>query len=196
MMRRILSIIVIALLALAGPALALELVNESFESDFPPDGWTTLTSGQGPQWNRTDVQAHTGNWSAVMFYGGASQFQDEWLVTPALDTRGLAELKLEWWEEALYWHPLYADYHEVLYSTTVPDDPAAFTALLHMTPQTHTIGGMDGDPVVLDLADLIGHETLYLAARHEVAWYGGRGESHWTGSRGETTLWGSFSGSC
>jgi hypothetical protein len=158
--------LLVALSVLAGPAAALELVNESFEEPFPPDGWTVLSSGQGPQWNRTDAQAHSGAWSAVVFYGGASQNQDEWLVTPPLDTRGLSELRLEWWEAALYWHPLYADYHEILYSITVPDDPAAFTPLLHMTPQDHVIGGMDGAPVVLDLADLIGQETLYLALRY------------------------------
>jgi len=159
-------IVLVAMLLAAGPILALELVNESFEVEVPPAGWTTMTSGQGPEWNRTDAQSHTGNWSAVMFYGGAGQAQDEWLITPALDTRGLTELKLEWWEAVLYWHPLYADYHEVLYSTTVPDDPAAYTVLLHMTPQTHTINGMDGDPVVLDLDELIGHETVYLALRY------------------------------
>jgi len=150
----------------AGTSLALELVNESFEVGMPPAGWTTLTSGQGPQWSRTEAVAHTGAYSAVVFYGGPSQLQDEWLITPALDTRGLGELMLEWWEEARYWHPLYADYHEVLYSTTVPDDPAAYTVLLHMTPADHPIAGMGGDPVVLDLTDLIGQEHLYLALRY------------------------------
>lgn len=166
MNQRTVLILLTILVLLTSPVSAIELVNESFESNFPPPNWQVMTSGQGPQWNKTDARAHTGSWSAVVFYGNLSQEQDEWLVTPALDTRGLNELQLEFWEDAIYWHPLYSEYHEVLYSTTVADDPAAFSILLHMTPGDHPIDGMDGDPVVLDLTELIGHETLYLALRY------------------------------
>ena len=80
----------------AGTSLALELVNESFEVGMPPAGWTTLTSGQGPQWSRTEAVAHTGAYSAAVFYGGPRHHQHERLFPPLLATPGLVQLMPAW----------------------------------------------------------------------------------------------------
>ena len=52
-------------------------------------------------------------------------------------------------------------------STTVPDDPAAFTAAQVFTPANHTIEDDAWQLVYVDLNAYIGYETVYVALRYE-----------------------------
>ncbi len=147
----------------------LNYISESFEDGVPPAGWTVMTSGASTTWEQTNAAANSGAFSAAVFYGDQGAFQDEWLVTPALDVSGAGGLWLEFFEQETYW----ADYglrHTILVSYTVPNDPAAFTPLITWTPSNHTIPAAFGDPVLLDLSSEAGQSTLYLAFRYEGDW--------------------------
>ncbi len=146
------------------PADRLDLVSESFEGPFLPPGWTIMTTGLASTWEQTSGQSHSGANSAAVFYGPIGAMQDEWLITPALNTMGLGALFLEWYEYEAYW----ADWglvHYIMVSTTVPDDPAAFDAVLEMTPANHTITQW-ADPVSVNLNAYLDYETVYVAFRY------------------------------
>ena len=145
----------------------VDLVFESFENEFPPTGWTTMTSGESYTWVQSNAWARSGAYSAYVQYGPQGAWQDEWLITPALDTNALGMLILEFYESEVYWDG-YGLVHYVMVSTTVPDDPAAFTSVLEMTPSNHVI---DPDvPVVVDLSDYVGYDTVYVAVRYTGDW--------------------------
>ncbi len=142
----------------------LDVLSEGFEDTVPPAGWTIMTSGQGNTWAQSSSHYHTGAHSAFVRRSAPGQWQDEWLITPALDFTGLASPKLEFYERELYW--TLGLRHSVAVSTTVPDDPMAFTAILVMTPGDHEISQWE-DPVLLDLSDYAGMSPVYLAFRYE-----------------------------
>jgi|GEM_PF-4331858 len=154
--------------AMYEPDSRLMLVNESFEGDFLPAGWTIMTSGAASTWEQSSASANTGENCAAVFYGPPGAFQDEWLVTPALNTMGLGSLLMSFAETQAYWDN-YGLRHHVMVSTTVPDDPAAFTSILTMTPADHAIGA-DWGAVDLSLNDYLGYETVYVALRYEGDW--------------------------
>jgi hypothetical protein len=141
----------------------LTLVEESFETAVPPAGWTIMTTGVSYTWAQTGNLANTGDYSAYVRYGNPGLFQDEWLVTPALDATGLSTLTLEWAENESYW----ADWgleHLIMVSTTVPDDPGAFSTVLSMTPATHSISGWSA--MTVDLSAYAGTSNIYVAFRY------------------------------
>jgi len=144
------------------------LVSEGFETAVPPTGWTLMTSGEATTWEQTSGAANTGQYSAAVFYGPQGAWQDEWLVTPALDTQGLTSLLLVFAETQVDWDG-YGYQHDVMVSTTVPDDPAAFTSVLTMTPNDHPIGN-DWQEVTVDLSAYVGLETVYVALRYQGEW--------------------------
>jgi hypothetical protein len=150
------------------PGSRLTLVSEGFENEWPPAGWSYMTTGADVPWQQLGNQPHTGAYAAGVLYGAPGAFQDEWLVTPAINTMGLGTLLLEWWEYEVYWAG-YGLRHSIAVSTTVPDDPAAFTEVLLMTPSTWTINQYAA-PVTLSLADYVGYETVYIAFRYEGDW--------------------------
>ena len=71
-------------------------VEESFEVSVPPAGWTTQTSGETYTWVRASGAANSGVYCAFVQYGPSGAWQDEWLVAPAVDTRGLTGLRIRW----------------------------------------------------------------------------------------------------
>ncbi len=144
------------------------LVLEGFENTFPPDSWTSITSGQAYAWAQTDAEANSGAYSAVVQYGPQGAWQDEWLITPALNTAGLTSLTLAFAEGQVDW-AYYGYQHDIMVSTTVPDDPGAFTSLLTMTPANHPFDS-DWQQVTLDLSAYINQPTLYIAFRYQGEW--------------------------
>ncbi len=195
-MRKLFTLLALVLMVLAGNALAAEkgqvvpnpdpqfehrplqhlrtdLVNESFEDMVPPSGWSNMTSGASYTWTQSDAQAYSGAYCAWLQWGGQGEVQDEWLITPALDTSGFETLYMEFMETGFYW----ADYgvsHEILISTTTPDDPANFTSVWQVTPSDYAAPWLDASgsewgQVSLALDEYIG-ETIYIALRYQGEW--------------------------
>lgn len=143
-----------------------DLIFESFENDFLPPGWSIMTSGQSNTWEQNDAFANSGSHSALVRYGQSGEWQDEWLVTPAMDLTNSGMLFLEFFEMQQYWN--YGHAHSIAVSTTVPDDPTAFTMAEVWTPGNHPIPTeFGGGPVVVDLSAFVGHTTVYVAFRFE-----------------------------
>jgi hypothetical protein len=117
----------------------LEFVEESFEGMFVPLGWAIITTGEGGTWFQNGAYAHTGQYSASVVYSSPGQVQDEWLVTPAMNTTAAVSLQLEWWETSRYWGGNFGHHHYIMVSTTSQTDPEAFEVVLDMTPDSHPI---------------------------------------------------------
>ena len=141
----------------------LTLVDEGFEDMVPPIGWTIMTTGNSYTWAQSS-QANSGAASAYVAYGPIGAWQDEWLVTPALDASAMTTLTLEFAESEAYWAN-YGLEHNIMVSTTVPDDPAAFTDVLSMTPGNHTISSWSR--VTVNLNDYAGMDNVYVAFRYQ-----------------------------
>lgn len=179
-MRHGMILIAIGLIALGGSARAdsrIEYVNEGFEAlSFPPAGWSILNAAPGYAWLQTMSRYHGGQQSALARYSPPGVVQDEWLITPAMNTAGASSLTLTFWESGQYWNTLYGDHHYLMVSTTTPADPAAFTAVLDMTPLDHPIPA-GWQQVTVDLSAYIGQETLYVAWRYTD--HGGSEDNWW-----------------
>jgi hypothetical protein len=61
------------------------VIDESFEDEFPPVGWTVEQLGADP-WIQTDNLdfAHTGLYGVYHAWGAAGPTEDSWLITPEL----------------------------------------------------------------------------------------------------------------
>jgi hypothetical protein len=143
------------------------LIEEGFEASVPPAGWTIMTTGVDYTWDQTTSAANSGEASAVVYYGAPGNFQDEWLVTPALDASSYSSLTLEFAEAESYWAS-YGLYHNIMVSTTVADDPGAFTAVATYTPSNHTIESWQMTEV--DLSAYAGMSNIYVAFRYQGDW--------------------------
>jgi len=179
------SIVLLSVLALAAPLAAHEgftpnpqplpgpapepprtdLLNEGFEDAWPPAGWAVLNEGNTYTWNRTTAKKHSGAYSAYVHYGSQASWQDEYLVTDALDLTGMTAVFLEFYEDQAYWSG-FGDHHYIGVSTTSQTDPAAFTMIQAWTPADHTINGFAGDPVTVNLSDFAGEPVVYLCFRY------------------------------
>ena len=96
------TIILVTGLLTCGAATAtadrIEYVNEGFEGQtFPPAGWAIITNAPSYAWFQTDARRHTGEYSAMVHYSPVGVVQDEWLVTPAMNTVGATSLALTFW---------------------------------------------------------------------------------------------------
>jgi hypothetical protein len=148
----------------------IDYISEGFETAVPPAGWTIMTTGLTYTWDQTDTAAHGGGYSAWLHYGPQGIQQDEWLVTPAIDLSAASAPMLEFFEMEVYWAG-YGDHHNIAVSTTVPDDPMAFTDVAVWTPANHDIPDAFGDePVVVDLSAYAGEPVVYLAFRYIGVW--------------------------
>ncbi len=115
---------------------------EDFEGTFPPDGWIKLNPviGSGweplevgttplPGWNGGEATAcpDGGEWQAYCSYstGGATS-NDQWLITPQITVHSDDMLNFY----MVYYQNSYADHVEILISTTVQNDPAAFDTIV------------------------------------------------------------------
>ncbi len=175
------TIILVAGLLACGAATAnadrTEYVNEGFEgTTFPPAGWAIIANAPAYSWTQNAARRHTGDFSTLLHYSPAGVVQDEWLVTPAMNTTGATSLALTFWESGQYWNALYGDHHYVMVSTTSQTDPAAFSVLLDMTPADHPIPST-WQQVTLDLSAYIDQPTVYIALRYTD--HGGSEDNWW-----------------
>ncbi len=151
-----------------------DLLFEGFEDAVPPTGWTRMTSGAAYPWVQSDQQAYDGSYSAYIQRSEVGQVQDEWLVTAAVNTTGMGAMYLEFQETGAFWANVGIQ-HEILVSTTVPDNPEAFTSILQMSPATYPADWLN-DPgtwgmLTVDLSAYVGMNTVYVAIRYQ-AWAG------------------------
>lgn len=76
------------------------VLNENFDNpNFPPDGWTLITTNDSATWQKNELNAlpfteYDSNtlYSAVCPW--SDNFQDEWLISPKLTTDGLSGLSM------------------------------------------------------------------------------------------------------
>ncbi|MCD4689985.1 choice-of-anchor J domain-containing protein [bacterium] len=145
---------------------------EGFEREecFPPAGWTILNLGDDPAgvswgWDDNSYYVCDGLGTAKCSYGGSSEYQDEWLVTPIIYLEGATSINISFQHSMAIWgdctHPM-----QVLYSTT-GTDPADFTLRLDYTCDLP-------DPLcgtsVLPVEGLGDH--IYVAWRYQGLWAG------------------------
>jgi hypothetical protein len=179
-MKRWTIFIAAGLLACGAAAVAAdrtEYVNDGFEGPvFPPAGWAIMTNAPAYAWGQNTSRYHTGQHSALVHYSPVGVVQDEWLVTPAMNTVGATSVVLTFWESAQYWNALYGDHHYIMVSTTSQTDPAAYSVLLDMTPATHPIPAT-WQQVTLNLNAYVGQPTLYVALRYTD--HGGSEDNWW-----------------
>ena len=153
-------------------AMAAEPFLEDFDSatTFPPPDWTILHFGNCSQWQWGWQDGHSGIHSAEIRPCWNNDPQDEWLITPAYDTTGAQYLYLDFWESGRYW-TTGGGIHEVLVSTTVADDPAAFTSVWQVTPGSYVAPWLDSWKeewvnVQIELPQFVG-EIIYVAFRYD-----------------------------
>lgn len=115
-------------------------------------------------WRRASYKARSGVYSATVVY--TTSYQNEWLITPALDLSTATHVILWFYEDEYYWDG-WGEHHRIRVSTTSQTDTSTFTTVLDMTPYTHNINGFKGDPVVVDLSSFAGNSTVYVAFQYE-----------------------------
>jgi len=150
---------------------------ESFETDFPPAGWTKVNPDGGSGWAQTsDGTSPLPGWTggtvtvpegggdkiayATWSTGGANS-NDQWLITPALDI--VDGDVLSFWLEVQN-ASSYADHVEVLLSTT-DINTSSFTEELFILDFTSNLPWTE---YTYDLSAYAG-ETVYIAFRDNVA---------------------------
>ncbi len=140
--------------------------SEGFEDTWPPAGWEIIQLGSSNTWASTTNASHGGVNSAWVHYGPQGDYQDEYLVTSAIDLSTVGAAYLEFYEDQSYWLG-YGDHHYIGVSTTSQTDPGAFTMIVDWTPANHTIDeGFAGDPVTVSLQDYVGESVVYLCFRY------------------------------
>ena len=157
-----LALFLLAGLALAGTQKTTQaILDESFEGSFPPSGWTKFSDFSWESWKQSSDKSRTGTYSAMAevsyVYG-----KDIWLVTPVLDLSSTSRATLYFYEDQNNWEGS-GGTNSIEVSTTVNNDASAFTPILQMTPDTHTIEGFDGSVVEVDLSAYAGESTVYVA---------------------------------
>ncbi len=170
-MKRFISIPILVFLisVFATPATAVLSMVEDFETNFLPEGWTSLHLGNSSSWMWGWSPAHGGLHSAEMRPAWNNALKDDWLVTPAFDSSGQQHLLLDFWESGRFWSTG-GGVHEVLVSTTVATDPEAFTSVWQATPSDYEAPWLDSwrdewVNVPIDLSAYSG-ETIYVAFRY------------------------------
>ncbi|MBT4333251.1 MAG: hypothetical protein HOD64_08230, partial [Candidatus Cloacimonetes bacterium] len=154
---------------------------EGFEGTFPPDGWLKLNPDGGTGWEPLQVGTTPlpgwtggeatacpdgGDWQAYATWttGGAAS-NDQWLITPQI-TVADGDM-LDFWM-AMYYDS-YADYVEVLISTTVQNDVNAFDVVV---AEIDLPAGTPSDwtQYTYNLTDFVAAGTpVYIAFREMVA---------------------------
>ncbi|MBN1755068.1 choice-of-anchor J domain-containing protein [bacterium] len=145
----------------------IEIINEGFEDDFPPDGWTIIDhNGLDVIWQQcpdsTDSvhSVHTGSHSALALHGGFIFINEELLVTPLINCSGIINLELTFYDDVLRWDRCGVNPNTVKVSTTTLDYNS-FT-----TVWTYYCSDPDRDfetQVSIDLSAYDGSPVLYIA---------------------------------
>ena len=163
----LLTLAIWAGLFLAGAQTQVTLLDESFEGNSIPLGWTTIDAdGDGHQWEHCSVQdivyqGHTGEGAVVSFSKNMNTYSaltpDNWLVTPAITLIGNSTLTF--WRQVGYM--AYAEHYGVYVSTTSATDTSAFTLLYEETPT-------QSNQWILRTVNLDNYtgSTVYIAFRH------------------------------
>ncbi|MBC8182985.1 choice-of-anchor J domain-containing protein [candidate division KSB1 bacterium] len=142
------------------------LLFESFENEFPPNGWRKISYGNsGNEWRQDASMFHSGSYSASVKFSAQNETMDEWLITPAIDLSQSPGAKLLFFEDESYWKE-WGVHHYIKISTTSPTNKSSFQILTDMTPGTHDINGFAGNPVEIDLSNFIGEDTVYIAFQY------------------------------
>ena len=145
---------------------------EGFEREecFPPEGWTILnlgddTVGASWGWDNNSYYVCDGLGTAKCSYGGSSEYQDEWLITPIIYLEGATAIDISFQHSMGIWGDC-TDPMQVLYSTT-GTDPADFTLRLDYTCDLpDPLCGMSTLPIE-GLGD-----HIYVAWRYQGTWAG------------------------
>ena len=121
----------------------INIIDESFEGTFPPAGWTKLNPDGGSGWDKlaigtTPIPGWTGGvvtgpangGSSVAFATwntGGTTSNDQWIISPQVTGVEDSDSLIFWMR---YWPDTYDDNVDVRISTTVGNDPAAFSTIV------------------------------------------------------------------
>ncbi len=147
-------------------------LSESFENGVPPSGWARINKGFIlDNWTASGWVVHSGQ-KAALAESGYGVALDHWLVTPAIDLSSFSHAYLYFYEDEEDWSGN-GSHHFIKVSTTSQTNTSSFTTVLDMTPADHTIDGMQGNAVVVDLSAYVGNSTVYVAfhIQGNDAWY-------------------------
>ena len=152
-------------LFLAGAQAQVTLLDENFEGNTLPLGWTTIDAdGDGHQWEHSSVQGvfyqtHSGSGAATSYakLNNTALTPDDWLVSPPITLVGNSTLSF--WRMVAYFN--YTHYG-VFISTTSATDPTAFTLLYEEDPTSASYAWTER---TINLNAYTG-STVYIAFRH------------------------------
>ncbi len=107
-------------------------LDEGFEGDFPPAGWTIINGGDPNTWGKYSGLSHTGDYMAGIAWGSTAH--NDWLITPRIQPE-VGNVDISFW--ALNYSSSYEEEFNVMLSTTGTDE-ADFTVTLaaNVTPPT------------------------------------------------------------
>jgi len=129
------------------------ILSESFESVFPPVGWTLQTTGEGfIQADDSDGaidQVHSGNYSAAHFFDTSVASPDDWLISPTITIPADNSSTLMFWQNNYFseWHEL----HEVAVSV---DSGVSWTSLYSEIPTADNVW----ENIFISLSDYVGQD--------------------------------------
>lgn len=130
-------------------------LNEGFENEvFPPKNWKVINGGDSKTWERTTSQFYSGVACAVISYSTSAH--DDYLVTPQLKITATNNQLTAWFKNRAASYP---EPYDVMVSTTVNNDPAAFTLL-----KAEASPGVDWQQRSYDLSAYNG-QNIYVAFR-------------------------------
>jgi archaellum component FlaF (FlaF/FlaG flagellin family) len=130
---------------------------EGFESAaFPPVGWSIIHNSGIRNWEKSNVQAHTGTYSALHDWS-ADGLQESALISPPITLPNVGNSVLEFWS---FLHLIGYQHCSVLISTTVNNDLNAFTEVKVLSGNELIL--YEWIKINIPLNDYVG-ETIYIA---------------------------------
>jgi len=151
-----------------GAQAQVTLLNEDFEGNALPLGWTTIDAdGDGHQWEHSSVQdvfsqGHSGSSGTAASYSKnintfTALTPDNWLISPPITMVGNGTLTF--WRQVAW--SFYDEHYGVYISTTSPTDLTSFTLLYEETPSQSN----QWTQRTVNLENYTG-STVYIAFRH------------------------------
>ena len=139
-------------------------LSESFESTFPPYGWTVVTNGVAGNngWQQTSLQAHTGTYSAYHNDDNVDGLCSSWLISPPLYISN-ADTLLSFWQYQHYGS--YFLYHGIWVDTTAGTDTTNFFELQSLSAGTE----ITWEEVLINLSTFVG-DTITIAFKYQGDW--------------------------
>ena len=146
--------------------LQAQILSEDFESGtFPPDGWMLQSSNEAFTWYLYEVGPITGTYSATVEYDPALVFQDEILISPAMDLSSNSSATLTFNASlSYYWAVDPNDNYDfnVLVST---DGGTTWTEIWDET-ELGTFGNFVPIPVEISLNDYVGQSGVHIGFQY------------------------------